>query len=93
MNGFALVVEGHHAVLLATDRDAVGAVEEGAGRIVEGLQPGARVDRRARRMGGAVLVDDTAVRSVHEHRLGRLGGGVDAEDKGGAGHGPNLYDT
>jgi hypothetical protein len=74
-------VEDDHAVLLPTDRNGAGPVQEPRARPVERGEPGARVDRGAVGMGRGLLRDDLAGRGVDEERLGRLGGRVDAQHK------------
>ncbi len=74
-------VQRHHAVLLAGDRDRVGAVEQAVGRLVDGTQPGPRVDLGARRVRRRTRLDDLAAVGVHQEGLGRLGGGVDAQNE------------
>ena len=79
--GAAVVVQHHHAVLLARHGDRVGALEQAGRRGVDRVEPGARVDLGAGWVGGGALLHHGAVIGVHQHGLGRLGGGVDAEDE------------
>ena len=86
----ATVVEGDHPVLLPADGHRVGPVEQRTGGLIDSSQPRRRVNGSPRRVGGAPLVDHPSVGRIHEHGLGRLGRGVDAEDEGCGGHAANV---
>ncbi len=79
----AVLVEAHHAVLLARHAHR-GDVVQTAGLDQRGLQRGPpvrRVDRRAVRVGRAALPDElTGLRLAHDD-LARLRRGVDARDE------------
>ena len=68
-------------MLLAAHGHGVGALEQGAGGLVDGGEPGAGVHLGAVGVGGAALLEHLTGVGVHEERLGGLGGGVDAEDE------------
>jgi hypothetical protein len=82
----AVLVEAHHAVLLAAHRQGrdVGQATGGLGRGGERLLPGARVDGRARRVRGAPGAHQFACAGVPDDDLAGLGGGVDAGHEGPA---------
>jgi hypothetical protein len=78
------LVQGDHAVLLPSDRDRVGALDQPVGGHRQRVQPGARIHLGARRVRSRALADHGAVVGVEEQRLGGLRRGVDAEDEGHA---------
>lgn len=81
----AVRVSRHHAVALTCDGDPVGAVQQGAGGLVDRAIPCGGIDFGALWMRGATLLEDSSGVGVDERRLGGLGGGVDAEDRGAHG--------
>ena len=75
-------VEGDHPVLLAGDRDRVGALEQPLGRRVARARSQARGSTSVPGgCGAGLLRDDRAVVGVDEDGFGGLGGGVHAEDE------------
>ncbi len=70
-------IECNHAVLLTTDSDSLGALEERSGCVFECVEPGLRVDLGSIGVRCAAFLDDLAAFGLNEERFGGLGRGVD----------------